>query len=122
MSARRNASEAKMESLQRNTFDSFLKEVNPANGLILMMLLHGPRSRSAETLCASSYDAPMRTQLHCARRSSRGDRSDPSDAPIRRTGTLKMIGGDPPRESRVRYRPAPRRMPHWALSPQRASA
>ena len=35
MTKRRDATEAELEGLQRETFDYFLKEANPANGLIL---------------------------------------------------------------------------------------
>ena len=53
---RRDASEAELEGLQRETFDYFLKEANPANGLILdKTTTNWPASIAATGLALAAY-------------------------------------------------------------------
>lgn len=56
MSTRGSASEAELETLQRETFNYFLKEVNPANGLILDKTAEKwPASIAATGLALAAY-------------------------------------------------------------------
>lgn len=56
MSTKRSASDAELETLQRETFDYFLKEVNPANGLILDKTAEKwPASIAATGLALAAY-------------------------------------------------------------------
>ena len=56
MIKRRDASEAELEGLQRETFDYFLKEANPANGLILdKTTTNWPASIAATGLALAAY-------------------------------------------------------------------
>ena len=56
MSKRRDASESELEALQRETFDYFLKEANPANGLILDKTApNWPASIAATGLALAAY-------------------------------------------------------------------
>ena len=56
MSTRQGASEAELELLQRDTFDYFLKEANPANGLILdKTAANWPASIAATGLALTCY-------------------------------------------------------------------
>ena len=56
MSARQRVSEPELESLQRETFDYFLREANPANGLILdKTAANWPASIAATGLALTCY-------------------------------------------------------------------
>ncbi|TIU17122.1 MAG: hypothetical protein E5W53_27080, partial [Mesorhizobium sp.] len=56
MSTRRQTTPAELEMLQRETFDYFLNEVNPANGLILDKTApHWPASIAATGLALACY-------------------------------------------------------------------
>ena len=56
MNEKRAASEAELETLQRETFDYFLKEVNPANGLIRDKTAeNSPASIAATGLALGAY-------------------------------------------------------------------
>jgi hypothetical protein len=56
MSVRRSISEAKLDTLQRETFEYFVREANPANGLILDKTeANSPASIAATGLALAAY-------------------------------------------------------------------
>lgn len=58
MRRRKSSTEAELETLQRETFDFFLKEANPANGLIIdKTAVNWPASIAATGLALAAYPA-----------------------------------------------------------------